>query len=261
MSQAALPTTPIKSQSGMPLNGARRLRYLTRRTPYTRWIPERMPKLGKYERLLNCVFYLYRSKEDAEAGTKFGGTGYLTHIPLLSVPDRYWWIGVTNWHAAIQQGFSVVRINRNDGGADIFEFDPAEWHFLPGGPDVAAIPLNVGSSRHQVRAIGPGMYLNKECNQTESMRVNVGDDVFMIGRFIDYDGIETNRPSLRFGNISIMEAPIKQKTGHMGPSVVLDITAELDFPVVRFSSTGPLAHTSGRCPTGTSPKLKCGLGT
>ena len=33
--------------------------YSSRRTPYTRWLPYGMPKLGKYQRLLTTAFFLY----------------------------------------------------------------------------------------------------------------------------------------------------------------------------------------------------------
>jgi hypothetical protein len=185
----------------------------------------------------------------------------LTHIPTISDPNRYWWIAVSNWHLAVKRGFSVVRINRLDGGVDIFDHDPSEWHVLPGGPDVAAIPLTVGSSVHKIRGVGPSMYLTKEWNRAEDHRhINVGDDVFMIGRFIDYDGVETNKPSLRFGNISIMEAPVPQTTGHAGQSLVLDMHSRTGFsgsPVFVYRTSGSYF---GEVPDGDIWKAEMWLG-
>ena len=85
------------------------------------------------------------------------------------------------------------------------------------------------------------MFLTKEINAKEKDSVDVGDDVFMVGRFIDYDGIELNKPAVRFGNISIMYAPVKQPTGYMGESIVIDMHSRTGFsgsPVFVYRTSG-----------------------
>jgi hypothetical protein len=43
----------------------------------------------------------------------------------------------------------------------------------------------------------------------EELRIGLGDDLFMVGRFINHDGKERNIPVLRFGTIAMMpEEPI-----------------------------------------------------
>ena len=54
---------------------------------------------------------------------------------------------VTNWHVAVRDGFSTIRINTNDG-IDVFEFEPHEWHFLP-EYDIAVIPMPFNARRHK----------------------------------------------------------------------------------------------------------------
>ena len=201
-----------------------------------------MPKLGKFQRLMKTVFFLYPSRAAAERGTESGATGFIATVPLSSRPEFGHWVGVTNWHAAVRDGMSVVRVNRKDGGVDIFEHGPEEWIFTPGGPDVAVIPLSLNGQIHDVRGnMSNSMFLTRETNKKDSLLVDTGDDVFMLGRFIDYDGVETNKPSIRFGNISIMYAPIKQPTGYEGDSIVLDMHSRTGFsgsPVFVYRTSG-----------------------
>ncbi len=201
-----------------------------------------MPALGKYQRLLKTVFYLYPDVESAKAGKGFGATGFFCTVPLLSRPEMGLWLGVTNWHAAVRDGNSVVRVNRADGGVDVFGYEPHEWFFLPGRNDIAVLPLDVGGTIHDIRGIASDrMFLTKEVNK--GVEIDVGDDVFMVGRFIDYDGIEANKPAVRFGNISIMCAPVQQPTGYRGESIVVDMHSRTGFsgsPVFVYRTSGAL---------------------
>ena len=47
------------------------------------------------------------------------------------------------------------------------------------------------------------------------LNIGPGDDVFMIGRFINRDGGQENTPSVRFGNISMMAL-----RGHNAPQFI-----------------------------------------
>src|SRR3712207_8445784 len=47
--------------------------------------------------------------------------------------------------------------------------------------------------------------------------------VFMIGRFIDYVGAQTNAPAFRSGNINILDAKVKQANDYFGRSIVIDM--------------------------------------
>src|SRR5438132_10678016 len=81
----------------------------SRGTPYIRWVPYGMPQLGRYKWILDMVFFLYRSEEDAIAGTGYGGTGFFVSVPSRRWPDQYHHHhGVTNWHVACQLGFPVM---------------------------------------------------------------------------------------------------------------------------------------------------------
>jgi hypothetical protein len=50
-----------------------------------------------------------------------------------------------------------------------------------------------------------------------------GDEIFMIGRFISHDGRKKNHPSTRFGNLSMVVAPIKHPDGGEEESFAVDM--------------------------------------
>jgi hypothetical protein len=102
-----------------------------------------MPYLGDYESLIDCIVFLYPSYDDALHCTNMGGTGFLVQLPFEAPLEKTYghhYI-VSNWHVAVTGGASVVRINRIDGGVDIFEYEPHDWFFIPGKHDVAVLPI------------------------------------------------------------------------------------------------------------------------
>lgn len=175
-------------------------------------------------------FFLYPSREDAERGTEFGGTGFLVGVPFMTGPPGLYHIhGVTNWHVAVGSGASVIRINRNDAQIEAFEFNPEEWIFDPGGHDIAiSPPLPLSRDFHNAEVLSFDD-LKSPPNVGSTQDIGAGDDIFMIGRFVDYVGSETNEPALRFGNISIFNAQMP-----VGPSRKIQRSIVLDM----YSRTG-----------------------
>jgi hypothetical protein len=211
--------------------------------PYTRWVKVGMPRIP--QNVINGVFYLYADRADAETGRNPAGTGFIVRYDGIrneSVAGQHFY-GVTNWHVACKRGLSTIRLNKKDGGIDVIELGPEDWHFLPGMYDVAVVPLSLDDSIHDVSSVGTQRFTPKP-----SLRygggIGVGEDVFMIGLFIDYDWKATNIPSARFGNISMMENPqatIKQPTGYRGESYVVDMHSRTGFsgsPVYVYRTFG-----------------------
>jgi hypothetical protein len=211
---------------------------------YERWMRVGMPRIPAS--VINDVFYLYASVEDAKSGRSPGGTGFIAEYTgppgQFSGQSKYYY-GVTNWHVACADGFSVVRLNTKDGTTDIVEFGPDEWQFLPGRYDVAAIPLSLDPDLHEISTIGTHFFLEKP-NEKFDPTVGVGDDVFMIGLFVDHGGVATNVPSARFGNVSMLpskNALIKQPNEYWGESYVIDMHSRTGFsgsPVFVFRTFG-----------------------
>jgi hypothetical protein len=211
--------------------------YSTAGTPYQRTVPVGMPKLPP--EVLYSPFYLYESVEDAKAGKPFGGTGFCVGYPV-GVENRSFVYAVTNWHVAVKDGFSVIRVNKIGGGIDCFDLDPIDWEFLPGKSDiaVASIPF-LKWGVHEVVTLTTSLFLDPISIATLS--IGPGDNIFMLGRFVDHDGMDANVPSARFGHISVMPQPIKQPNGSKDPSFILDVHSRTGYsgsPVFVYRTFG-----------------------
>lgn len=215
-----------------------------------------MPDISAALDLLDSTFFLYPSAEAAEAGEQFGGSGVIIGVPLPGRPDILVRYAVTNWHVACKGGASVIRLNKRDGGIHVVEKDPAEWTFIASGPDLAATPLSVPSG-----AVGTMVPTTMFALPDDAGAAFIGDDVFMVGRFIDFDGHETNKPALRFGAISMIEAPVRQPTSYEGRSYIVDMHSRSGFsgsPVYVYRPGGimqlPFKLTNTDLPKLTGPK-------
>ena len=111
--------------------------------------------------------------------------------------------------------------------------------FIPNGPDLAAIRLQFNDQIPNVASIPTTLFLDKNAT-----RIGVGEDVFMIGLFVDHNGISKNVPSARFGNISLLPnemAKIPQETGYNGVSYIIDMHSRSGFsgsPVYVYRTFG-----------------------
>lgn len=211
--------------------------------PQTKWLKVGMPRIP--QAVVNVVFYLYASVEEARRGEKPGGTGFIVLFDgtfTEDAPTRAFY-GVTNWHVACAGGYSVIRLNTIDGGTDIIDLGPDQWFFIPGMHDVAVVPLNIGAV-HQVSSISTQSIGFASAEMNTGPHIGIGEDVFMVGLFIDHDGKTTNIPSVRFGNVSMLpssKATIKQPTGYQGESYVLDLHSRTGFsgsPVFAYRTFG-----------------------
>jgi hypothetical protein len=150
-------------------------------------------------KLLDCVVFLYPSEAAAEDGEKAGGSGFLVgeHIPdtgghLISV--------VTNKHV-INRGHAILRINTRGGGRDIIPLDQSRWYVHPNGDDIAVCPVTLDQG-HKFSVLTRAQFLTREA--VEEFDIGPGDDVFVVGRFVNHEGKERNLPTARFGNIAQM---------------------------------------------------------
>jgi hypothetical protein len=212
--------------------------------PQTAWTPVGMPKIP--DRVINSVFYLFASREEALSGKNPGGSGFIVVHFYVTKDDEDFFgtrhefvYAVTNWHVAVDSGFSVIRLNKKDGGIDIIDLDPSEWTFLPGKCDVAVAELTIDENVHDVSGVSTDIFIDGRMND-----FGIGDDVFMLGLFVDHEGISKNTPSARFGNVSMLPsdgAAIRQPTGHDGISYVVDMHSRTGFsgsPVFAYKTFG-----------------------
>lgn len=204
-----------------------------------------MPRIPS--KSLNLVGYLYHSTEDSQTGADFGGTAFFVSIPS-GVPNRAFTYAVTNWHVAVRDGASVLRVNRKDGETDSFEYGPENWTFTP-KYDIAIVHVPLDTSIHEISLCqAPLGFVKRE--DVERVKLGPGEDVFMVGRFIDHDGGAINRPAVRFGNISVMPSPIEQPNGISADAYCVDLHTRSGYsgsPVFVYRTPGyDLEDTPGK---------------
>ena len=161
-----------------------------------------MPLIPPHD--LNCAFYLYPDRKAAESGQKIGGSGFWVAVRSVEVSELWWLYGVSNAHVVHRHGASVIRANAKNGGVTIIESEPTDWTEHPKGHDVAILPVDgkMNLPEMEVVPVAPGMFITED--DVNFGFVNVGDEAYLIGRFINHEGKAKNTPSARFGNISMM---------------------------------------------------------
>ncbi len=203
--------------------------------PFIRLARVGMPKLPP--NVIKCVFYLYRTPEDARAGTDPHGTGFLVSVPIGRLRggalDSHLY-AVANWHVVADESDKddppcpVIRLNGKDGTPIVVPLTVADWLYISGGVDVAVAPLEV-NDKHDVLSIPVEMFL--DADMVDGL-IGIGDDVFMMGLFIDHSGGPRNVPAARFGNISMVpsaDAPVPQPNLGEGEAFVLDLHSRSGF--------------------------------
>jgi hypothetical protein len=169
------------------------------------------------DRFLNCSIYLYPTEEMARNGECHGGSGFLAAVRgygegwllpgTCPKPDFHHCYAVTNKHVARKH--PIVRLNREtaNGESDATSVIPIyadDWTESP-RHDIAIVPI----------AFEPGLkYLFVDTTrfltqQKSAMHdVGIGDEVFMVGRFINHEGRQRNNPSVRWGHIGMMPVDV-----------------------------------------------------
>src|SRR5262249_39177458 len=102
----------------------------------------------------------------------------------------------------------------------IMDFSDA-WLLHP-TDDVAIARLDEAQNAGARYTVIPSTFLvTKE--EITNRDIGVGDDVIFVGRFMPYDGVEINEPSVRFGNVSMMpKQPIPREDGTHQESFLIE---------------------------------------
>jgi len=169
-----------------------------------------MPRIP--DRHLDVVIYLFPTEKAAEKGSEEGGSGFLVTVPsaIQSVEHVY---AVTNKH--VKEVASTIRFRTADGKSVVRQSHRKEWMDHPDGTDVSAFYLGFSTQLPNARAFSREIFLT-EAN-CKKFNVGIGDEVYMIGRFLKYERKRINEPTLRFGNI-VMNATSIPDAG-LGPQL------------------------------------------
>jgi len=186
-----------------------------------------MPKIP--DALAESVVYMFPDRKAAEDGERLGGTGFLVNV--ISESDRYpgrihLYVVTANHvvddaHPGIDSESTVVRVNTGKGDAVIIESLKADWILDPGN-DLAVytlpFPYEVPAWAHSVCAED---FIRKEsCGPG---RLGLGEDCFVLGRFVEQQGQAQNTPCARFGHIAMMPGAVEHDYGHAIESFMVDI--------------------------------------
>jgi hypothetical protein len=158
--------------------------------------------------VLQCSIFLYPSKEDAEAGQNWGGSGFLVGVPSAVSKSRVHLYAVSNDHVIHLN--PTVRATKADGTMVIVERRDDDWISHLDGDDVAVCPLGVVAVRDYEYVEDEELTLH-EAAMNDPWLIGPGDECFMVGRYIYRDQRQFDQPVLRFGNLSMMVEPIRQK--------------------------------------------------
>ncbi|RXG88726.1 hypothetical protein EAS61_29100 [Bradyrhizobium zhanjiangense] len=191
-----------------------------------------MPRVP--QELLDASFYLYPSAEAAKAGGQAGGTGFFVSVPHPTIEGTIFVYAVSNSHVVHADGCSVIRVNTILGGTDVIELDPAQWHAKHGN-DLAVCLVQLNPAVHKCKCVDESWFVTKD--GATSGVLGVGDDVFMVGRFMNHDGHLTNVPSARFGHLSMLPLDIHHPAGYRQESFAVEMLSRPGYsgsPVYLF---------------------------
>jgi S1-C subfamily serine protease len=144
------------------------------------------------DEFLDCVLYLYPSYTDADEGTGIGGTGFIMVHPTEGLKQNFFFpYIVTNKHV-IEDGNTVLRMTTRDGKKYIVETTEQDWTFHPAGDDLAIHLISIDPEKVRLSHIDSKDCMAKhDCMQ---LGVGIGDDIFVVGRFINHEGRQKNSP-------------------------------------------------------------------
>jgi hypothetical protein len=200
--------------------------------------------------ILDCVIYLYPSVDAARKGVGAGGSGFLVSVPS-NIEDKAFIYAVTNRHVIKKGGALVLRLNSKNGSTYILESEIQHWHFHREGDDIAVAQLSRSPSKEIDFGAMP-IIASATIEILTAFDIVIGDDVFMVGRFVNHEGKQKNIPAVQFGHISIMPLEPISNEGYLQESYAVDIRSSGGFsgsPVfVRIVN-----HEPGRKPFTISP--------
>jgi S1-C subfamily serine protease len=86
-----------------------------------------------HDAYVDCVVYIYRSLDDAKAGVRLGGSGFVTQVALRNNPAWSQIYILTNRHVVTKAKTPVVRLNKFDGTVEYFQTGLDQWAVHPSG--------------------------------------------------------------------------------------------------------------------------------
>lgn len=188
------------------------------------WVPVGMPRID--HEWVKTVFYLFRrNPKTGEIDEGPQGTGFFVLRPSTELSGLSHFYAVSNWHVTHDLGASIIRVNSPYDDHRFIELDPSEWTFERDGDDLSVIDVteSVADTFQSYWYVDERAFIGRQ--KYDELMIDVAEDTMMIGLFAGHHGGDTNIPSVRFGNISMLpseKAPVKQPNHVLRPSYLVD---------------------------------------
>ncbi len=165
------------------------------------------------QEIRKSVFFVCINNSKASMSLSVVSTGFILSSPIEDKQEIF--INLITAKHVIDaarkysaDGIAYVRMNTVDGGYDYLNTSLDDWIFHPTDPsaDVALFSF-VPPERFDYLALPENMAITEKHPKHE--QINLGDDVLIIGLFVNHFGRQKNIPLIRTGNIAAMlEEPV-----------------------------------------------------
>lgn len=190
--------------------------YTMRGVPFLTWEPP-VPRIS--DEYLSCVAYLYRSKEEAIESINIGGSAFLISMPVEGFPPPAHLVYVVTNKHVIDNKARFLRVNRNGGGVDVLELK--NWHRSKDDDLAVCLLPKLNPFLYSIGSISVSRFLTREI--ADEWNIGPGDEVILIGRFVNVEGKQRNIPSVRFGHIAQMPIEPLEYEGQFQESFLCEI--------------------------------------
>jgi hypothetical protein len=162
-----------------------------------------MPRIR--DSFTGIAVYIYGSLDEAKSGDTYSGagSGFIVEVNHETNDKHSSLYVVTNKHVVMKAHTPVIRFNRKDGTTpECFPTREDQWIPHKYGDDVAVFPMDRNWERLQFHSVNLVQFVSPQRVIDED--IGIGDDTIMVGRFITHEGRQQNSPSVRYGNIAMM---------------------------------------------------------
>lgn len=159
--------------------------------------------------VLGSSIFLYGSERDAKEGANWGGSGVLVGVSSTANPSRVHLYAVTNDHVA--KPCPVVRLVNRTGDPYVLPGDRSDWVPHPLGDDIALRPLGA-VPEGDYWYVPDDLLLSRTDLSPDDYpdQISPGDDCVMVGRYINQEHRQFDRPVVRFGNVAMLPELVHQ---------------------------------------------------
>lgn len=165
-----------------------------------------MPRVP--ESLAKSVVYLYRTKRAARTGEGDTGSGTAFVVAVFDGRSNLGFEYLVTCRHLVSTRTTCVRMNprQPNASAILRRIQRSEWTFAP-TDDLAVMRLRspIRTADMDIEPFLMAVSLQRaECSPDN---YGIGDDVFIVGRFVRAGREKVNVPTVRFGHISAMPGP------------------------------------------------------